>query len=60
MGSDISLNLEIGGRELIGAWALKGKNTVSVTVCYLWSVKPQLHIHLPNEGVTGRVSQHFF
>ena len=28
MGPYISLSLEIGGRALIGAWALKGMNTV--------------------------------
>ena len=28
MGAYISFNLEIGGRALIGAWALKGTNTV--------------------------------
>ena len=28
MGAYISLSSEIGGRALIGAWALKGTNTV--------------------------------
>ena len=28
MGTYINSSSEIGGRELIGAWALKGRNTV--------------------------------
>ena len=30
MGAYISLSSEIGGRALIGAWALKGTNTVNI------------------------------
>ena len=31
MGAYISLSSEIGGRALIGAWALKGRNMVPPT-----------------------------
>ena len=32
MGTSISFSLEIVGRALIGAWALKGMNTINFNI----------------------------
>ena len=46
MGAYISLSLEVGGRALIGAWVLKGTNTVFLSLQKLSSKLERAQCHL--------------
>ena len=64
MGAYISLSSEIGGMVLIGAWGLKGKNTVSLLISdSVISGVPQIstlatHLVSPGLSVDKALQEH--